>query len=242
MKIWAHRGCSLHYPENTLLSFQKAAALEGLEGIELDVQRSKDGKLVVIHDELLKRTTDGTGYVKDYTLSELKQFHILTKNEEFEETIPTLTEVLDLLQDKMKHGLKLNIELKNSKIMYPGMEKQVIDLVKEYGLEEQVIYSSFYAKSLERIRKLLPEAEIGILDKKASDCFYKLKGNCGANAIHPYVKAMDIEKEKIEGISVRAWMKGYLYPEEPTGKILDLKHLEELGITDVFLNEPERYL
>lgn len=82
MKIWAHRGCSLRYPENTLLAFEKAANLDGLEGIELDVQMSKDGGLVIIHDEQLDRTTDGTGFVKDYTLSELKKFHIKTINNE----------------------------------------------------------------------------------------------------------------------------------------------------------------
>lgn len=74
MKIWAHRGCGQIYPENTLLAFEKAAEIEGLTGIELDIQMTKDGELVVIHDEKVDRTTEGTGYVRDYTLSELKNF------------------------------------------------------------------------------------------------------------------------------------------------------------------------
>ena len=247
MKIWAHRGCSLRYPENTLLAFEKAASINGLEGIELDVQMTKDGELAVIHDEKVDRTTDGKGFVKDYTLAELKKLHIKTINEELDLRIPTLSEVLDLLQDKMIKGLKLNIELKNSIVMYPGMEKKIIDLVNQYGVSEKVVYSSFYVKSLEIVRKLAPNAEIGMLDNKASDCIYKMNGNCGANAIHPYVKGMDIDdmdtlKEKIGKINVRAWLTGYLYPEKPSGKILDIKKLENSGITDVFLNEPEVYL
>ena len=65
MRLWAHRGCSQRHPENTLLSFEKAAEIPGLTGIELDIQMTKDGSLVVIHDERVDRTTEGTGNVKD---------------------------------------------------------------------------------------------------------------------------------------------------------------------------------
>ena len=65
MKIWAHRGCSQRYPENTQLAFEKAMELTHLEGIELDVQLTRDDELVVIHDERVDRTTEGIGYVKD---------------------------------------------------------------------------------------------------------------------------------------------------------------------------------
>lgn len=67
MKIWAHRGCSQRYPENTLLAFENAARLNGLIGIELDIQLTRDGELVVIHDERVDRTTEGSGYVREYT-------------------------------------------------------------------------------------------------------------------------------------------------------------------------------
>lgn len=76
MRIWAHRGCSQMYPENTLLAFEKAAAVQNLTGIELDIQMTKDGELVVIHDERVDRTTEGIGFVRDYTLSQLKKLHI----------------------------------------------------------------------------------------------------------------------------------------------------------------------
>lgn len=85
-------------------------------------------------------------------------------------------------------------------------------------------------------------AEIGILDVKASDCMYKLKGGCGAVALHPYWKGMDLTKEDLNGMTVRAWLSGHLYPEKPTGTNLDLNSLEVQGITDVILNEPEMYI
>ena len=97
MKIWAHRGCSQRYPENTLLAFEKAAGLKGLTGIELDIQLSKDGEIVVIHDEMVDRTTNGTGYVKDHTLTELKGLKIDAGNGQYEQ-IAALGEVLELLE------------------------------------------------------------------------------------------------------------------------------------------------
>lgn len=241
MKIWAHRGCSQRYPENTLLAFEKAIELKNLTGIELDIQLTKDGELVVIHDERVDRTTEGIGFVRDYTLVELKKLHIYADINTSQQ-IPTMDEVFDLLEPKLKSGMKLNIELKNSVYPYPGMEEKIIDLVHKRGLEKAIVYSSFYAKSLELVRQLDPDTEIGILDTRVSDCLYKLKGGCGAQALHPYWKAIDLTKEKLEGYTVRAWLSGHLYPEKSTGNQLDLQRLEAQEITDVILNEPEMYL
>ena len=229
------------YPENTMLSFEKAAAIQGLTGIELDIQLTKDGQMVVCHDEKVDRTTDGIGELRGYTLAELKKLKIDAGNGKYEQ-IPTIEEVLDLLENRMKDGLKLNIELKNSVFPYEGMEQKIMELVYKRGLQDNVIYSSFSALSLERIREMDGDAEIGILDRKISDCLYKLKGGCGANALHPYWRGVDLPAEKLEGYTVRAWFTGHLYPEKPTGTKLDLDSLEQQGITDVFLNEPEVYL
>ena len=240
MKIWAHRGCSQNYPENTLLAFEKASQLEYLTGIELDIQMTRDGKIVVIHDERVDRTTEAIGYVRDYTLSELKKLHIYADVNKAQ-SIPTIDEVFDLLEPRLLEGLKLNIELKNSVYPYPNMEEKIIELVHDRQLEKSIIYSSFYAKSLSRIHEIDKEAEIGILDTKVSDCMYKLKGECGAIALHPFWKGMDLTKEELSGITVRAWMSGHLYPEKPTGNRLQFNALEEMGITDIILNEPEVY-
>lgn len=229
------------YPENTLLAFEKAKNIKGLIGIELDIQLTRDGEIVVIHDERVDRTTNGMGYVKDYTLIELKRLKIDAGNGEYKQ-IPTIGEVIDFLEDNMKKGLKLNIELKNSAFRYEGMEEKIVSFIQDRDLSDSVIYSSFYAMSLKKIRELEPNASLGILDNKVSDCLYKLKGGCGANALHPYWRGMDLPKGSLHGFTVRAWLGGHLYPERPTGTRIDLGMLEEQGITDVFLNEPERYL
>lgn len=251
MKIWAHRGCSQMYPENTLTSFGKAAALEGLTGIELDIQLTKDNYIVVCHDERVDRTTDGIGELQNFTLTELRKLRIDAGNGKWEQ-IPTIEEVFDLLENKFKNGLKLNIELKNSFLPYHGMEEKIINLVHQRNLQDSVVYSSFYTQSMVRVKGIDNEAEVGILDTKVSDCFYKAKGafhfvsaisKTEWNiALHPYWRDIDLPKKQMEGFPVRAWFAGHLYPEKPTGTRLDLKALEEKGITDVFLNEPEKYL
>lgn len=241
MQIWAHRGCSQRYPENTLLAFEKAAGIKGLTGIELDIQITRDGHMVVCHDEKVDRTTDGTGEIRNYTLAELKKLKIDAGDGVYER-IPTIEEVLDLLEDKMRSGMKLNIELKNSKIPYKGMEQRIVELIHNRGLQESVVYSTFSALSLEQLHRIDEQAELGILDRKVSDCLYKLKGGCGAVALHPYWQGIDLPAERIREYTVRAWFSGHLYPEKPTGTKLDLESLEKQGITDVFLNEPEVYL
>lgn len=240
MKIWAHRGCSQRYPENTLLAFEKAIAIPNLSGVELDIQLTRDGQLVVIHDERVDRTTEGIGAVKDYSLSELKKLHIYA-DENPSQTIPTMEEVLDLTEQRCREGMKINIELKTNVYPYPGIEEKIVALVYKRGMQESIVYSSFHALSLERIRQLDQEAEIGILDSKVSDCLYKLKG-LGANALHPFWKGIDLPKERIQKYPVRVWLTGHLYPERPTGTRLDLETLESKGITDIFLNEPEMYI
>lgn len=262
MKIWAHRGCSQMHPENTITAFLQAIEIKGLTGIELDIQMTKDGEIVVIHDESVDRTTDGTGYVKDYTYAELRKLSIETRSGS-KERVPSIQEVLDLLQDKMAAGMLLNIELKNSVIPYPGMEKKIIELTARRNLQRQVVYSSFYTMSLHRVREIDTNAAIGVLDTRASDCLYKKRGCFGRDftgekdtipaeefqkenyekvALHPYWKGMDLDSGQVAGQAVRAWFGGHLYPERPTGTRLDLKKLEDMGITDVFLNEPEVYL
>ena len=229
------------YPENTLTSFGKAMEIKGLTGIELDIQLTSDGHMVVIHDEKVDRTTDGKGFVRDYTLEELKKLKIDSVNGEIER-IPTINEVLDLLGPAMRKGLKLNIELKTSIYPYIGIEKKIVELVKERGLTEHIVWSSFSALSLPIVRELLPDADIGMLADRVSDCMRIHKAGVGSNALHPYVGAMDLNKEQLEGMTVRAWFLRHLYPEKPTGTRLDFKKIEDMGITDVFLNEPEVYL
>ncbi len=251
MKIWAHRGCSQNYPENTITSFEKAVNIPGLTGIELDIQLSSDGELMVIHDERVDRTTDGIGNVRDMSLSELRSLHIYNGSDAAEK-IPTMREVMDLLKPALQKGFRLNIEIKTGVYPYPGIEEKIVDLVKKYDVAEAIVYSSFYAESLVRLQQLVPDAEIGMLDSKVSDCLYKAMAlenlfyagqeSTTRLALHPGGYGMDIAPERFSGRTVRAWFGGHLYPEKPTGGKMDLEKLANKGVTDVFLNEPERYL
>ncbi len=280
MNIWAHRGCSQRYPENTITAFEKAINIPGLAGIELDIQLTRDGEIVVIHDERVDRTTDGIGFVRDYSLAELKMLHIHTENE-MAEHIPTMRDVLELLKTEMTQGdpgLRLNIELKNGVYTYPDMEEKIIDLVYEHGIQDSIVYSSFYAESLATVHALDPAAEIGVLDRRVSDCLYKARGlectmtgniqsdlgrrlaerlfNDGIEnsnkeseteysrkpALHPSGTGIDISADRLADYTVRAWFGAHLYPEKPTDGRMDLERLAAAGVTDVFLNEPEKYL
>jgi len=258
MKIWAHRGCSQRHPENTITAFSRACELKELAGIELDIQLTRDGQIVVLHDERLDRTTNATGFIRDYNSIELRNVQISTGTHRIEH-IPTMEEVFDCIEERLKEGMLLNIELKTSVYPYPGIEEKIVELVAKRGLEDSVVYSSFSAKSLIRLHEINPTASIGMLDTKISDCliktyglesiFYAMDTDEGADgilcpdiALHPHWKDIDYDPIAFEGRTVRAWFTGHLFPEVPTGTKLGLDILEKKGITDVFLNEPEAYI
>ena len=243
VKIWAHRGCSMAYPENTLEAFEAAAKIPGITGIETDVQLSKDGEVVVFHDEHTGRVTDGTRNVQDYTLAELQKLHIQSVGGETT-TIPTLKQMLELLKPYCEeNGLLINIELKTSVIRYPGIEQKVIDIVREYGLEKYIVYSSFLADSIKLIKELMPSAKTGMLSGTMEGC---IQGAMYANAdaLHPWIGGLNAKGEgKLADAPVRAWNM-----EEPffnDGRILkekDMGKYSEFGVTDIITNVPEVYL
>ena len=138
-------------------SFNEAARV-GAEGIELDVQLSKDGEVVIIHDEKLNRTTGATGFVKNKTLKELKTLNAAStfKGKVSKERIPTLEELLIWMHT---NHLFCNIELKNTLFLYPGIEEKVIRLVRAYDMEERIVISSFNHYSLVHCHQLAPEIE-----------------------------------------------------------------------------------
>lgn len=242
VKIWAHRGCSKQYPENTLESFKAAAKLDGLTGIELDVQFSKDGELVVIHDEKVDRTTDGKGAVLDFTLKELKEMKIAYEDEFLE--IPTFREVLELLKPYCEEkGLMINVELKTSVVRYPGIEKAVLDMVKEFGLSRYIVYSSFLADSIDVIKKLDSSVKTGMLAVDLDDCLEGMEFANG-DAVHPYIGGLRHRlPEQYKDIPVRAWNgEEDLYGMCTHHKDIDLMEFVRFGATDIFTNEPEKYL
>lgn len=206
MKVWAHRGASGYLPENTMEAFELAIEQKA-DGIELDVQLSRDGEIMVLHDESVDRVTNSSGLLKDFTFSQLKEISVNPgKAPEKMYRIPTLAEVLDL----MRHtDMKVNIELKNSIFLYEGMEEKVITLVKNLGMEEQVIYSSFNHYSLRKIHEMEPEAETGLLmcDGWIDVATYAKK--IGVNALHPAVYHLQypdfVKNCREQGLKLHVW-------------------------------------
>lgn len=165
----AHRGASGYAPENTIAAFDKAVDMKA-DYIEIDVQQSKDGQLVVIHDTSVDRTTDGTGYITDLTLEELRSLDAGSwKGEEFTgEKIPTFEEVLDRYRGKVG----ILIELKSPEL-YPGIEENVALELKERNLDkpqnEKIIIQSFNFESMKITNSLLPNIPIGVLTSSSKD-------------------------------------------------------------------------
>ncbi|TGD17950.1 glycerophosphodiester phosphodiesterase [Levilactobacillus suantsaiihabitans] len=146
--VFGHRGYPAKFPENSLAGF--AYALDhGVEGLEFDVHLTKDQVPVIMHDERIDRTSNGTGLINSYTLAELRQFH-LAENE----PIPTLAEFLTLVGT---HDVQLNLEFKTDKIQYPHIERIVMGMVNATPLKHPVIYSSFHLPTLKTCQQFAPD-------------------------------------------------------------------------------------
>lgn len=204
--VWAHRGASGYAPENTLAAFQKAVDL-GADGVELDIQLTKDDQIVVIHDETIDRTSDGKGWVKDYTLEELRAFNYnRTKPEYKHADIPTMREVFELLKPT---GLFINIEIKTGVVFYEKIEEKILALTKEMGMEDRVCYSSFNHYTVTRIHELKPDAEVGFLyaDGPIDMPSYGVKH--GVNALHPALYNLQydgfVKECKEKGLKLNVW-------------------------------------
>jgi glycerophosphoryl diester phosphodiesterase len=176
VKIIAHRGASAYAPENTMAAFEEAVKIKA-DYIELDVQMTRDGELVVIHDIVVDRTTRARGKVGEFTLAELKELDAGSwLRSEFEaELIPTLREVLDEYYGK----IGILIEFK-APWLYPGIEQKVASLLKEYPIEnlkeEEIMVQSFDHQSMKKFKRLIPEIPVGILVYKGNHLAYsKLK-------------------------------------------------------------------
>ena len=224
-RIWAHRGAGgwdkQYAPENTMPAFELAAEM-GADGIELDVQLTSDGQLVVCHDETIDRTSNGKGAIKTYTLAELRQYDFCSVHPEFGFVqIPTLAEVLTFMQ---QNDLELNIELKTGLTYYDEIEQRTAALVHDYGLDERVIYSSFNYYSLQKLRFHCPEARIGIL--YANPCYIQVPEDTRriqAEAVHPAaasVTANYVRHCHAHGIRVNVWTANR--PED-IRKLMDLQ-------------------
>ncbi|MCB8943015.1 MAG: glycerophosphodiester phosphodiesterase [Ardenticatenaceae bacterium] len=220
--IIGHRGASADAPENTLYAFNLALE-QGADGVELDVQLSRDGKLVVFHDWTVERVTNGRGRVADLTLAELQA---LTMPEG--QQIPTLDEVFEAFGPRLLY----NVEIKAKQWGDMGVETAVADRIQAHHLENRVIVSSFSLASVRRARQRLPAATpVGLLWYKP----WRYYGHWGvsAQADHPYhllVNKTYMAWVKKRGLKVNTWTV-----DDPQRA----KQLVALGVDGIITNKPQ---
>ncbi len=231
MKVFGHRGFSGKYPENTMLAFSKAVET-GCYGIELDVQLTKNNQIVIIHDEKVDRTTNGTGFVKDYNLEELQKLNASVLFPELPvQHIPTLDEYLSYIKDT---HIVTNIELKTGVIAYENIEKLTVEMVAKYHLEDRIIYSSFNHMSIKKIQNLVPGAKTGALmcNEIIQNAGYYCK-DCGFDYYHPDAKLLNdsiIDDCRKFNIPLNVWT------------VNDMKTLEQMkdwNVEGVISNYPD---
>jgi glycerophosphoryl diester phosphodiesterase len=204
----------------------------GVDGAECDVQMTKDGELVVIHDERIDRTTDGNGWVKDLTLQEIRKLDagVRFPGPLHHEPVPTMREVFEVFDGTRA---TLNVELKNSEVPYTGMEERLLELASRYSVN--VVYSSFNIQSMGVIRKLSPKARTGLLYApwliRAPDVVTAAREQ-GANAIHPFVlNTLDglIREVHDAGLAIAPWTVDL--------SVL-VRHFAASGVETVISNDP----
>ena len=240
-KIIAHRGASGYCPENTLSAVQKALNI-GVDLVEIDIHLSKDGEVVVIHDETLDRTTDGEGLVEDFTLEELRKLDAGTWfDEKFKgEQIPTLEEVLKLCIGK---AIVL-IEVKKGKDYYKEIEAKSWKIIQELGAEEWVEFQSFYDHSLYQmelanitvpIHKLVVGVYPGLplyIDQKLKFGNYFNKNEISINGLNPNVKFVTkafMNRINSESLSTYVWT---------VNEIDEMHKLIGCGVDGIITNYP----
>lgn len=228
--IWAHRGASGYAPENTLAAYKKADEM-GADGIEIDIQLTKDDVIVVCHDEELERVSNGKGWVKDHTLEELKK---LDFNQQFKEQgamqIPTMEEVFELVKPT---NMVIDIELKTGVVFYP-IEEKIDEMTRRYGMEDRVIYSSFNHASMVKMKQINKENKVGMLYADGPIDAVAYAKRYGFDALHPALYNIQyphyMEDAKAAGIMVNVWT---INKEE------HVKMCVDAGVDAVITNYPD---
>ncbi|WP_028548832.1 glycerophosphodiester phosphodiesterase [Paenibacillus sp. UNC451MF] len=194
----AHRGYPKKYPENTLVSFQAALDLS-YSHLELDVNLTKDGVPVVIHDPTVNRTTNGKGLVLDYTWEELQKLRTNA-----EQSIPTLEQVLSLAKGRAR----VDIELKQSGSLYTGIEEKVLEVINACDVQDQVFVTSFDHYSIQRMRQLSKDIEVGLVIYGATPSIFDFAKEIDAKYISvKYIYLTDdyVRLCEEKGIQLIAW-------------------------------------
>ncbi|HDR6314831.1 glycerophosphodiester phosphodiesterase [Bacillus cereus] len=242
IKNIAHRGASAYAPEHTIAAYKLGQQLKG-DYIEIDLQMTKDGYLVAMHDETINRTTNGTGLVKEYTLEEIKQLnagsffnekHPSLAKKEFEGAkVPTLEEIIEMFG----HNANYYIETKSPE-EYPGMEEKLLEIIKKDEISNKVIIQSFSEESLQKIHSLdvnIPLVQL-LPYKKAAQLteleIKKYKTYCiGLGMNYKYIDSAYVKKIKKHGLEVHPFT---------VDNETDMKKLLLWGVDGIFTNYPDR--
>ena len=204
--IFGHRGASADAPQNTLPAFELALAQDA-DGIELDVHRTKDGELVIVHDFEVDGTTDGTGTVTEMTVAEIKELDAGNYfDARFTGTpVPTLSEVFEALGKK----LYVNVEIKSQSPQTDGVEQAVADCIVRHGMAERVIVSSFNPLTLKRFRPLMPDVPVAYLDSpEIPDMVRELVRDFPHELQHPHTEMVDaayVQAARNAGRRINVW-------------------------------------
>lgn len=224
----AHRGCSSLAPENTLSSFRKALEI-GVDGIELDIRFTKDKEIIVIHDNLVDRTTNGKGKINELTLKQIKKLNIIDKTtgKLLNETIPTLKEVIDLVRDRAI----LWIEMKEK-----GGEEKIIKLLESKGVMSNVTLISFNSQNLKKVKIINPLVSTGIIignTRGTSSNFLQEVLGCYADIVD--IEQKFISEEIVKMIHSQGKMVGVWTVNEKK----KMKKFVEMGVEMLSTNYPQ---
>lgn len=204
------------------------ALRQGADGVEIDVQLSSDGQVVVVHDETVDRTTDGAGAVRALSWATLRSLDASTGLNGFAGTpIPTLTEVLDLA----RHAV-VNIELKNGETPSPGLEERVVAAVASCRAEDRVVYSSFRQASLQQLRSLGVSAPVGLLYSHPRWRPGRDAQRVGATAVHPPLQTVGgwlVRRIHRRGLPIHVWT---------VNAAADVRRMARLGVDAIITDFP----
>lgn len=229
-KVWAHRGASAYAPENTMPAFELAARM-GADGVETDVHLTVDNELVLCHDDVLGRTCKGEGPIWEKSLPELRALDFSNGMPGYRDVrIPLLRELLELAKEK---GLFVNIEMKYSGTRWDETNERTAALVRETGMSGQVIFSSFKADPVLRLKKLLP-SKVALLYGDPLDKPWELALQKGFDALHPFydrILEQDMPRMcRLNGILLNPWTLN-----DPDV----LETAMRLGVDAVITNKPD---
>lgn len=232
----AHRGISARFPENTLAAFEGAIRL-GAQMIELDVNLSSDRQLVVIHDETVDRTTDGTGAVRDLPLSALVR---LDAGSWFDpayadQRLPTLDQVLAAACGRIMLNIEIKPEAFEPNHPPDAVERQVVDQIRRRGMQDAVIVSSFAWQVLDNIRRIDPDLALGLLsDTPADDDLRHWHRRIGAFSWHPDYRVLT--REQVDAFHAAGTR---VFPYAVDGRI-DTASMLALGVDGLIVDDPDQ--